>query len=172
MSDSSSSSSSSTTRSSPFPWDDWWCWSMKSSVSLLHVLAPRIIETASDSYDRLYVKDEGRWWWWWWCWEMNSDMVVAALSRHKAMSWKWEWDVGRENRLLESADLVVLLSLVVVISEVVVVVDNSSGSSGEDGSSVRVAIEDSSSDCSIGIGLLLDSSSSVGLVANDSATGT
>lgn len=136
---------------------------MKSSVSLLHVLAPRIIETASDSYDDLYVNEEGR------CWEMNSDMVVAALSRHRAMSWKWEWDVGRENRLLESADrvVVVLFSLVVVISEVVVVVvDNSSGSSGEDGSSVRVAIEDSSSDCSIGIGLLLDSSSSVG-VAND-----
>lgn len=136
---------------------------MKSNVSLLHVLAPRIIETASDSYDDLYVNEEGR------CWEMNSDMVVAALSRHRAMSWKWEWDVGRENRLLESADrvVVVLFSLVVVISEVVVVVvDNSSGSSGEDGSSVRVAIEDSSSDCSIGIGLLLDSSSSVG-VAND-----
>lgn len=53
-------------------------------------------------------------------------------------------------------------------------VDNSSGSSGEDGSSVRVAIDDSSSDCSIGIGLLLDSSSSVG-VANDltgDSTGT
>lgn len=136
---------------------------MKSSVSLLHVLAPRIIETASDSYDDLYVNEEGR------CWEINSDMVVAALSRHRAISWKWEWDVGRENRLLESADrvVVVLFSLVVVISEVVVVVvDNSSGSSGEDGSSVRVAIEDSSSDCSIGIGLLLDSSSSVG-VAND-----
>lgn len=52
-------------------------------------------------------------------------------------------------------------------------VDNSSGSSGEDGSSVRVAIDDSSSDCSIGIGLLLDSSS-VG-VANDltgDSTGT
>lgn len=143
---------------------------MNSSVSLLHVLAPRIIETASDSYDDLYVNEEGR------CWEMNSDMVVAALSRHRAMSWKWEWDVGRENRLLESADrvVVVLFSLVVVISEVVVVVDNSSGSSGEDGSSVRVAIEDSSSDCSIGIGLLLDSSSSVG-VANDltgDSTGT
>lgn len=137
---------------------------------MLHVLAPRIIETASDSYDDLYVNEEGR------CWEMNSDMVVAALSRHRAMSWKWEWDVGRENRLLESADrvVVVLFSLVVVISEVVVVVDNSSGSSGEDGSSVRVAIEDSSSDCSIGIGLLLDSSSSVG-VANDltgDSTGT
>lgn len=147
---------------------------MKSSVSLLHVLAPRIIETASDSYDDLYVNEEGRCWW---CWEMNSDMVVAALSRHRAMSWKWEWDVGRENRLLESADrvVVVLFSLVVVISEVVVVVvDNSSGSSGEDGSSVRVAIDDSSSDCSIGIGLLLDSSSSVG-VANDltgDSTGT
>lgn len=143
---------------------------MNSSVSLLHVLAPRIIETASDSYDDLYVNEEGR------CWEMNSDMVVAALSRHRAMSWKWEWDVGRENRLLESADrvVVVLFSLVVVISEVVVVVDNSSGSSGEDGSSVRVAIEDSSSDCSIGIGLLLDSSSSVG-EANDltgDSTGT
>lgn len=143
---------------------------MNSSVSLLHVLAPRIIETASDSYDDLYVNEEGR------CWEMNSDMVVAALSRHRAMSWKWEWDVGRENRLLESADrvVVVLFSLVVVISEVVVVVDNSSGSSGDDGSSVRVAIEDSSSDCSIGIGLLLDSSSSVG-VANDltgDSTGT
>lgn len=71
--------------------------------------------------------------------------------------------------------VVVLFSLVVVISEVVVVVvDNSSGSSGEDGSSVRVAIDDSSSDCSIGIGLLLDSSSSVG-VANDltgDSTGT
>lgn len=143
---------------------------MNSRVSLLHVLAPRIIETASDSYDDLYVNEEGR------CWEMNSDMVVAALSRHRAMSWKWEWDVGRENRLLESPDrvVVVLFSLVVVISEVVVVVDNSSGSSGEDGSSVRVAIEDSSSDCSIGIGLLLDSSSSVG-VANDltgDSTGT